>query len=81
MSKFRENLNMWVQAEQLANLKKIAKAQQQQKPKGKWQRLPDGTWGYPPETPEVDVSALQQEVYERGWREGWAAGWQAAKEE
>jgi hypothetical protein len=47
-------------------------------PQGKYQRLPDGTWGYPPAA-TADTSAVQA-AYERGWREGWAAGWQAAKE-
>jgi hypothetical protein len=66
-------------AEQTKALRRIAKAaQQQEAPKGKWQRLPDGTWGYPPEE-TADASAVQA-AYERGWREGWAAGWQAAKE-
>jgi hypothetical protein len=52
--------------------------EEQNAPKGKWQRLPDGTWGYPPE--ETAETSAAQAAYERGWREGWAAGWQAAKE-
>lgn len=45
--------------------------------RGKWQRLPDGTWGYPPEPTQADA---QTAAYQQGWREGWAAGYAAAQE-
>jgi hypothetical protein len=50
---------------------------EQQAPKGRYQRLPDGTWGYPPEQP---AQTEAQAAYQQGWRDGWAAGWAASAE-
>lgn len=69
-----EFLQGWGQAQQLEATKQIARNTRKDRPK--YQRLPDGTWGYPPEGPSQEVV----EAFERGWRTGWEAGYKQAME-
>lgn len=65
----------WHQAQAYDAMKKVAKNTTPQS-QGKYQRLPDGTWGYPPQPVAEDPTA----AFERGWRQGWEAGYKAAQE-
>lgn len=71
--KFREVLNQELKLQQLKAVREIAAASRQ--PKGRYQRQPDGTWGYSPLPQPEDATA----AFERGWRAGWEAGYKAAK--
>lgn len=74
--KWQQFLDGWGRAQQLEAVKQIARNTAPPKPTGKYQRLPDGTWGYPPE--ETGPSQAETEAFERGWRAGWESGYAQA---
>jgi hypothetical protein len=67
----------WHQAQANDAMKKVAKNTAPGQPQGKYQRLADGTWGYP----DTDQGEKPQAAFERGWRQGWEAGYKAAMEQ